>query len=214
MKRRSASWASARPGGTGAGARRRVVPRDGPPAPFRRVMRILMVAADRMEFPGSCARALDARPAAGGGRLGASARLGRQSRVMLVANGAGAKRAAAAVDAALAAFRADAVVSTGFCGALAPELAIADIVVGDLRSRRHRAPSLRCSPRQRPHHRAWSVRSIMWRRPRRRSGVARAVAAARWKWKPAGVAERAADARHTLLLCAGSYRSGWRRYGE
>jgi adenosylhomocysteine nucleosidase len=49
---------------------------------------------------------------------------------LLVANGVGSRRAAAAVDSALEVFRADAVVSTGFCGALAPELAIGDIVVG------------------------------------------------------------------------------------
>ena len=48
---------------------------------------------------------------------------------MLAANGAGAKRAAAAVDRALEKFDADAVISTGFCGALDDELAIADVVV-------------------------------------------------------------------------------------
>jgi len=47
----------------------------------------------------------------------------------LTANGAGPRRAAAAVDAAMASFHPDAIVSTGYCGALAPELAIADIVV-------------------------------------------------------------------------------------
>jgi nucleoside phosphorylase len=49
---------------------------------------------------------------------------------VLVANGAGAQRAAAAVDAALRGFPSDAIVSTGFCGALAPVLDVADIVVG------------------------------------------------------------------------------------
>jgi adenosylhomocysteine nucleosidase len=51
-------------------------------------------------------------------------------RMLLVANGAGAHRAAAAVDDALASFQPDAIVSLGFCGALDPDLAIADIVVG------------------------------------------------------------------------------------
>ena len=51
-------------------------------------------------------------------------------RMLLVANGAGAHRAAAAVDDALATFQPDAIVSLGFCGALDPDLAIADIVVG------------------------------------------------------------------------------------
>jgi adenosylhomocysteine nucleosidase len=50
--------------------------------------------------------------------------------ILLTANGAGAHRAAAAVNAALATFQPDAIVSLGFCGALAPDLAIADIVVG------------------------------------------------------------------------------------
>ncbi len=49
--------------------------------------------------------------------------------VLLAANGVGWKRAAAAVDAAHHAFPADAVISTGFCGALDPQLAIGDAVV-------------------------------------------------------------------------------------
>jgi adenosylhomocysteine nucleosidase len=48
--------------------------------------------------------------------------------VLLVANGAGARRASAAVGAALSAFQPDAILSTGFAGALAPDLAVADIV--------------------------------------------------------------------------------------
>ena len=49
--------------------------------------------------------------------------------MLLVANGAGARRAATALDAAAAVFQPDAVVSTGFCGALDPALALADVVV-------------------------------------------------------------------------------------
>ena len=49
--------------------------------------------------------------------------------VRTVANGAGADRAAAGIDGALAGFRPDAMVSMGFCGALDPSLNIADIVV-------------------------------------------------------------------------------------
>lgn len=54
----------------------------------------------------------------------------RADEIRTVANGAGAHRAAAAVDGALAGFRPDAMISLGFCGALDPGLAIADIVVG------------------------------------------------------------------------------------
>jgi adenosylhomocysteine nucleosidase len=49
--------------------------------------------------------------------------------VVLAANGVGWARAAAAVDAGWTAWRPDAVVSTGFCGALDPKLQIADVVV-------------------------------------------------------------------------------------
>jgi adenosylhomocysteine nucleosidase len=80
-------------------------------------MKILFVASDEMEFRGvlrHCTRA---------GFLG-------DHEILLTANGAGPSRAAAAVDSALASFHPDAIVSMGFCGALDPTLAIADIVVG------------------------------------------------------------------------------------
>lgn len=54
----------------------------------------------------------------------------RGDEVRTVANGAGAHRAAAGIDEALASFRPDVMVSVGFCGALDPALRIADIVVG------------------------------------------------------------------------------------
>jgi nucleoside phosphorylase len=72
------------------------------------LMRILMVASDPMEFRGM-------PPLPG---------------FYLTAKGVGARCAAAAVDAALQKFPAEAVVSTGFCGALAPEMKAGDIVVG------------------------------------------------------------------------------------
>jgi adenosylhomocysteine nucleosidase len=70
-------------------------------------MRILVVAADKMELRG----------------------MPRRDELALKANGAGAARAAAAVDSALREFRPEAIVSAGFCGALAPRLNVGDIVV-------------------------------------------------------------------------------------
>ena len=93
------------------------------------MMRLLFVASGSMEFPGILSRAEQARPARLPVDWARSARLGDHE-VLLVANGAGAQRAAAAVDAAVESFRPDAVVSTGFCGALDPDLCVADVVVG------------------------------------------------------------------------------------
>lgn len=85
-------------------------------------MRILFVAAIPMEFRGILARASKIRRDG----LGTAVTFAGQD-CLLVANGMGWKRAAAAVDAA-AHFRPDAIVSTGFCGALDCRLGIADIV--------------------------------------------------------------------------------------
>src|SRR5437016_337679 len=70
-------------------------------------MKILMVAADPMEFRG----------------------MPRRNDFLLKAGGVGAKYAATAVDAALKGFHADAVISTGFCGALDPAMNVGDLVV-------------------------------------------------------------------------------------
>jgi adenosylhomocysteine nucleosidase len=51
--------------------------------------------------------------------------------MLLAANGIGPRWAAAAVDRALETFPAEAVVSTGICGALRPDLATGDVVVAD-----------------------------------------------------------------------------------
>ena len=93
-------------------------------------MRILIVASDPMEFPGILSHAREARRFALGTHWARQARLGEHA-VLLAANGAGAARAAAAVDAAVARFEPEAVVSTGFCGALDETLQLADIVVAD-----------------------------------------------------------------------------------
>jgi len=91
-------------------------------------MRILIVAADPREFSGLLARVPAVQRAGVAADWARTARLGEHD-LLLVANGAGPRRAATAVEAALSAFRPDAMVSTGFCGAVAPELAPAGIVV-------------------------------------------------------------------------------------
>jgi nucleoside phosphorylase len=89
-------------------------------------MRILLVAAVPMEFRGILARAEDVRKDRGDAAFTRRARIGGNE-VLLVTNGMGPRRAAAAVDAACG-FRPEAVVSTGFCGALDETLQIGDIV--------------------------------------------------------------------------------------
>jgi adenosylhomocysteine nucleosidase len=91
-------------------------------------MRLLFVASDPMEFRGIAAPAEEKRKSRIGVDWALSARL-HGNQVLLAANGVGWKRAAAAVDAAHTVFPADAVVSTGFCGALDPQLAIGDVVL-------------------------------------------------------------------------------------
>jgi nucleoside phosphorylase len=87
-------------------------------------MKILLVAADRMEFGGMGALPVKGRAWPCPTRIG-------QHEAVMVANGVGAARAAAAVDAVCAHWRPDRVVSVGFCGALEAKLGIADIVVAD-----------------------------------------------------------------------------------
>ena len=89
-------------------------------------MRLLLIAASPMEFRlrGACFSS----PSALSVDWARTTRLGAHD-VLAVANGAGSRRAASAVDAAAAVFLPDAVMSTGFCGALDPDLALADVVV-------------------------------------------------------------------------------------
>jgi adenosylhomocysteine nucleosidase len=114
-------------------------------------MRILMVAADRMEFPGILAHTAAARPVPVPVDWARHAQLGEHE-VLLVANGAGAVRASAAVETALATFPAAAIVSTGFCGALAPELSVADIVAGTSVTNGARSFTSLHPQSARPHH--------------------------------------------------------------
>jgi nucleoside phosphorylase len=91
-------------------------------------MRILFVAADAMEFRGMVSRAASVRRQAFAASFAQAGRIGPHD-ALFVANGMGWRRAAAAVAAADP-FRAEAIVSTGFCGALDERLGIADVVAG------------------------------------------------------------------------------------
>ena len=91
-------------------------------------MRILLIASDPREFAGVVARADGAEPCGAAVRWARRVRFGVHE-ALLAANGVGAACAAAGVDAALAVFEAEAVVNTGFCGALDPDFEIADLVV-------------------------------------------------------------------------------------
>lgn len=90
--------------------------------------RILMVAAEPMEFADIVHRAAGVEKPKLGVNWARTGRIGSND-FLLVANGATRGRAGAALDAGCQSFRPEAVVSTGFCGAVAPELRIADIVV-------------------------------------------------------------------------------------
>ena len=92
-------------------------------------MRLLFVASNPMEFRGILQRLQTPRPislAADWARTGILA----GAETLLVANGVGRRRAAAAVDAGWKILPADRVLSIGYCGALDPALAIADVVIG------------------------------------------------------------------------------------
>ena len=92
-------------------------------------MRLLLVAADPMEFRGILAHAEEVRPMEAAVDWVRSGRLGTHEAVFAV-NGVGRKRAAAAVDTVVPRWKPDAVVSTGFCGALEDGLDVGDVVVG------------------------------------------------------------------------------------
>jgi adenosylhomocysteine nucleosidase len=118
----------------------------------RHPMKLLVVASDPMEFRGILAHASEVRRTSLESDWARTIRLGANE-LLLVANGAGVRRAAAAAEPAVKAFEPDAIASIGFCGALAPELAVADILVatevldGEARYITARVESAR------PHHR-------------------------------------------------------------
>jgi adenosylhomocysteine nucleosidase len=89
-----------------------------------RFVKVLLVAADPMEFTGLLRHWRGAAP----GRIAVDWNRQLDS-ALLVANGAGRTRAAAAVEAAFASgFDANIIVSTGFCGALDPSLGIGALI--------------------------------------------------------------------------------------
>lgn len=134
--------------------------------------------------------------------------------IAMAANGAGAGRAAAAVDAALAGFAPDAIVSVGFCGALDPTLSIADIVAGATIFSGGRAFEAQSPVAAAPHRRG-TICSIDYvartaagkselprdRRHRRRNGGRRSGAA-----RP--------SPRVALLLHQDRHRPGGRDHGQ
>jgi adenosylhomocysteine nucleosidase len=91
-------------------------------------MRLLFIASDRMEYSGLLARSRDVRAAGIGLDWARRGQLGEHD-TLLVANGAGWTRAAAALDATLD-WRPHVIVSTGFCGALDEQLKLGDVVIG------------------------------------------------------------------------------------
>jgi len=91
-------------------------------------MKLLVVAAEERELRGILVHARNAHAAQVSVDWARSASLGDYD-LLLVANGAGPARAAATVDRAAAAFRPEAIISTGFCGALEEKLEVASVVV-------------------------------------------------------------------------------------
>jgi nucleoside phosphorylase len=91
---------------------------------------LLIVSAERRELAGVARRADGLEKVHLGLRWSRLARLAGR-RVVLAANGAGRVHAARAVHAACQRLAVRAVVSTGWCGGLAPELRVSQVVVAD-----------------------------------------------------------------------------------
>lgn len=89
---------------------------------------LLFVASEPREFEGLLPRCQDVRSLAWPVDWARAATLGGR-RVVLVANGVGARRAADAVDAAVARGSFSAVASIGYCGALSASLQIGEVIV-------------------------------------------------------------------------------------
>ena len=153
-------------------------------------MKLLFVSSDVMEFPGLLRRCRRVR------KPGVRAHWSRAGlldghEVRLVSNGAGPGRAAAAVDSALASFHPDALVSMGFCGALDPSLAIADIVVGTTIFSGDRAFAAESPVTAPPHHLGPICSIAHVANTAREKRQLRTTGAIAVEMEAAGVAERA-----------------------
>src|ERR1051325_1155384 len=95
------------------------------PSGSRRTAMLLFVPADRMEFQGLISHCSNVSKAALPVDWARTAKLHGEP-ILMLANGAGGKRAAAAVDGT---GDVRAVISTGFCGALDAALHIGDVFV-------------------------------------------------------------------------------------
>jgi adenosylhomocysteine nucleosidase len=158
-------------------------------------MRLLMVASDAMEFRGILSHAGESRKTAAGTDWARWARAGADE-WLLVAHGAGPHRAAAAMDASLFRFRPDAVISTGFCGALAADIALAEVVVAtQVTGRNGSFPALPMNTGK-PHRRGvvQTIDHIAQRAEEKRKWGATGACAV--EMEAAAVAEHAAD--HSL----------------
>jgi adenosylhomocysteine nucleosidase len=134
-------------------------------------MRVLVVASDEMElrnFP-------------------------QRNEWRAVAAGVGARCAASAVDAALAGFPADAVVSAGFCGALDDELEVGDVVVGSAVTAGGRTFEARTVESTRPHRTGGIVSIDHVAQTAAEKAKLRATGAIAVEMEAGGVAERAAS---------------------
>lgn len=88
---------------------------------------VLMVAAERREFSSFAGKLEQLHTLDWGLDYAAEGRRG-ETRIVIAANGAGARLAILAAERALAHARPDLLISAGYCGALAPHLRIGDIV--------------------------------------------------------------------------------------
>jgi adenosylhomocysteine nucleosidase len=86
-----------------------------------------MIAAEKLEFEGIRRRVSSLRPLELPVDYAAEGEL-EEHCLTLVANGAGPRLAAQAVDAACGSRKVDAVISTGFCGGLDPSLSVGQVI--------------------------------------------------------------------------------------